>query len=61
LTPWNCLPKEIRVQVLRDRIQACEGALGKVARQINTAYGKEFEKLCPNRYLDELSKEILHI
>jgi len=50
------LPKEIRVQVLRDRIWACEGALGEVARGMNIAYGKEFEKHCTNRYLDELNK-----
>jgi hypothetical protein len=56
LTPWHHLPKETRAHVLGDGSQACEGALGEVARGMNIAYGKEFEKHCTNRYLDELNK-----
>jgi hypothetical protein len=47
------LPKEIRVQVLRDRIWACEGALGEVARGMNIAYEEKFGKYCRNRYINE--------
>ena len=35
---------------------SCEEALGEAARGINIAHGKEFEKHCTNRYLDELNK-----
>jgi hypothetical protein len=52
---------EMRVQVLRDRNCACEGALGEVTRGINIAYGKEFEKHYRNRYLNGLNEEILQI
>ena len=37
---------------------------GEATKAINTAYGKEFEKHCRNRYSDELNKpekEILQI
>ena len=61
LIPRHCLPKKISVQVLRDRIQACEGALWEATRGINIAYGIEFEKHCTNRHLDELNKDILQI
>jgi len=40
LTPWHCLPKEIRVQVLRDRIWAYEGVLGADARGINITWDR---------------------
>jgi hypothetical protein len=56
LTPWHCLPKEIRVHILRDKIQAWEGSPGEDARGVNIAYGKEFENHCGNRYLDKLNK-----
>jgi hypothetical protein len=52
------------VQILRDRSQACEGVLGEAARGINITHGQALEKLCRNRYLDELNKleeEILQI
>jgi hypothetical protein len=52
LTPCDCLAKETWVQVLGDRIWACEGTLGKAARGINIAYRKKFEKYCRNRYLE---------
>jgi hypothetical protein len=39
------LPKEIRLQVLRDRIQTCEGTLGEAPRGVNTAYKNEFESI----------------
>jgi hypothetical protein len=40
LSRWDCLAKETRIHVLRDKIWAWEGALGEVARQINIVYGK---------------------
>ena len=63
-SPWHCWPKKIRIQVLRDRTWAWEGALGEAARGMNIAHGKEFEKHCTNRYSNELNKpeeEILQI
>ena len=34
LTLWHCLPKESRIHILRDRIQAWEGALGTLQEQL---------------------------
>lgn len=34
LTLWHCLPKEIKVEVLRARIWACDGALGKLQEKL---------------------------
>lgn len=59
LTPWHCLPKEITVHILRDRILACENTLGEAGRRINIACEKEFRKCHRNNYLDELNKNML--
>jgi hypothetical protein len=61
LTPWHCLSKEIRVQILKDRICACEGVLGESERGTNIACREKFEKYCRNRYLRTFNKEILQI